>query len=131
MDIAYNDDKNRLNEFIENPEKSLWKLAVPMMFGMMVHAIYMLTDTAFIGNLIGDDALSALGYVFPYMFIIMGLTFGLGAGATAVIARYIGKQSKESADTAAGQTLLIGIIISLSIIVLTSLFKENIFSIQN
>ena len=131
MDATYNNDKNRLNEFIENPEKSLWKLAVPMMFGMMVHAIYMLTDTAFIGNLIGDDALSALGYVFPYMFIIMGLTFGLGAGATAVIARYIGKQSKESADAAAGQTLLIGIFISLTIIILTSLFKENLFSIQN
>jgi len=131
MEITYNESKNRLNEFIDNPQKSLWKLAIPMMFGMMVHAIYMLTDTAFIGNLVGDDALSALGYVFPYMFIIMGLTFGLGAGATAVIARYIGKQSKESADIAAGQTLLIGIIISVAIIILVSLFKENIFIIQS
>ena len=130
MEITYNDKKSRLNEFIDNPQKSLWKLAIPMMFGMMVHAIYMLTDTAFIGNLVGNDALSALGYVFPYMFIIMGLTFGLGAGSTAVIARYIGKQSKESADIAAGQTLLIGIIISVAIIILVSLFKENIFIIQ-
>ena len=131
MDTAFNDSKNRLNEFIDNPEKSLWKLALPMMFGMMVHSIYMLTDTAFIGNLVGNDALSALGYVFPYMFIIMGLTFGLGSGVTAVIARYIGAQSKQDADTAAGQTILMGFVISLTIIIFTSLFKEDIFLIQN
>ena len=131
METTHNDRKSRLNEFIDNPEKSLWKLALPMMFGMMVHAIYMLTDTAFIGNLVGNDALSALGYVFPYMFIIMGLTFGLGAGSTAVIARYIGKKDKESADSAAGQMMLIGAIISLTIITLTYFFKENIFTIQS
>ena len=131
METTHNNRKSRLNEFIDNPEKSLWKLALPMMFGMMVHAIYMLTDTAFIGNLVGNDALSALGYVFPYMFIIMGLTFGLGAGSTAVIARYIGKKDKKSADSAAGQMMLIGTIISLTIITLTYFFKENIFTIQS
>ena len=75
--------KSRLNEFIENPQKALWKLAIPMMFGMLVQAVYMLTDTAFIGKWVGADALAALGYVFPYMFIIMGITFGLGSGAPA------------------------------------------------
>ena len=128
MEITHNDSKSRLNEFIDNPQKSLWKLAIPMMFGMMVHAVYMLTDTAFIGKWIGGDALSALGYVFPYMFIIMGITFGLGSGSTAVIAKYIGMESKESADSAAGQTLLIGIVISCIILILTFLFEGNIFS---
>ena len=71
MDAGINDNKNRLDEFVDNPKKSLWKLALPMMFGMMVHSIYMLTDTYFIGNLVGNDALSALGYVFPYMFHII------------------------------------------------------------
>ena len=127
MDTAINDNKNRLEEFISNPKRSLWKLALPMMFGMMVHSIYMLTDTYFIGNLVGNDALSALGYVFPYMFIIMGLTFGLGAGVTAVIARFIGEQSKLKADIASGQTILMGTVISIGIIVFTFFFKEDIF----
>ena len=131
MDTAINDNKNRLEEFISNPKRSLWKLALPMMFGMMVHSIYMLTDTYFIGNLVGNDALSALGYVFPYMFIIMGLTFGLGAGVTAVIARFIGEQSKLKADIASGQTILMGTVISIGIIVFTFFFKEDIFLIQN
>ena len=82
-------------------------------------------------NLVGNDALSALGYVFPYMFIIMGLTFGLGAGVTAVIARFIGQQSKLKADIASGQTILMGIVISIGIIIFTFFFKEDIFLIQN
>ena len=131
MDTAINDNKNRLEEFISYPKRSLWKLALPMMFGMMVHSIYMLTDTYFIGNLVGNDALSALGYVFPYMFIIMGLTFGLGTGVTAVIARFIGEQSKLKADIASGQTILMGVVISIGIIVFTFFFKEDIFLIQN
>ena len=131
MDATINDSKNRLDEFVGNPRKSLWGLALPMMFGMMVHSIYMLTDTYFIGNLVGNDALSALGYVFPYMFIIMGLTFGLGGGVTAVIARFIGERSKIKADIAAGQTILMGSVISAAIIIFTFFFKEDIFLIQN
>jgi len=123
--------ESRLNEFIENPQKALWKLAIPMMFGMLIQAIYMLTDTAFIGKWVGPDALAALGYVFPYMFIIMGITFGLGAGATSVISRYIGEQKKAQADKAAGQTILIGIVISIIIVLVTLIFKENIFTIQS
>ena len=92
--MNHQDNKeSRLKEFSENPEKALWKLAVPMMFGMFVQSIYMLTDTAYIGNWVGHEGLAALGYVWPYMFIIMGITFGLGSGATSVIARYIGEKN--------------------------------------
>ena len=41
--------ENRLEQFINNPKISLWKLSVPMMLGMSVQAIYTLIDTAFIG----------------------------------------------------------------------------------
>ena len=120
------EQKNRLNEFIENPTSSLWKLALPMMFGMLIQSIYMLTDTAFIGQWVGADGLSALGYVFPYMFIIMGITFGLAAGSTAIIAKLIGKKEKENAEIAAGQTILIGVTISIVVVLITLIFKENI-----
>ena len=55
-----------------------------MMIGMSVQAVYMLIDTAFIGRWVGGSALAGLGLIFPPMFIIMGITFGLGSGATTV-----------------------------------------------
>ena len=90
--------QNRLDEFINNPQKALLTLSLPMMAGMSVQAIYMLIDTAFIGKWVGGNALAGLGVIFPPLFIIMGITFGLGSGATTVIAQMIGKKDKEKAE---------------------------------
>ena len=68
--------KNKLESFIENPRISLWKLTIPMMFGLFVNSIYILVDTYFVGSMLGEDgtsALSALGYVMPFYFIIIVL----------------------------------------------------------
>ena len=103
--------ESKKNEFIENPQKALWKLAMPMMMGMSVQAIYMLVDTAFIGKWVGPTGLAAMGYIFPFMFFLMGITFGLGSGATAVIAKYIGGDRKKDADNAAEHTIILGLFI--------------------
>ena len=87
--------ESRLEEFMANPKKALWKLSLPMMLGMSVQAIYMMADTAFVGQMIGGTALASLGYVFPFLFILMGITFGLGSGATTVISQFIGSKDKK------------------------------------
>ena len=87
--------ESRLEEFMSDPIRALWKLSIQMMFGMAVQAVYMLVDTAFIGKWVGGTALAALGYVFPLLFVLMGITFGLGSGATTVIAQYIGAKDKK------------------------------------
>ena len=123
-------NKNRLEEFINSPKSSLWKLSFPMMIGMSVQAIYMLIDTAFIGNWVGFKALTGLGFVFPPMFIVMGITFGLGSGATTVIAQNIGKNNKKNADNTAEHILLIGLIISILFIIIGIFYGDNILKFQ-
>ena len=118
--------ESRLDEFINNPKKALWKLSLPMMVGMSVQAIYLLVDTAFIGKWVGGTALAALGYVFPYFFIIMGITFGLGSGVTTVIAQYIGAKDKKNADNAAEHTILLGLVIGFLIISFGFYFGEKL-----
>ena len=65
---------SKLSEFVAHPNRSLWKLAIPMTLGLFVNSIYILVDTYFIGNIpnIGTSAISALGYVMPFYFIVMG-----------------------------------------------------------
>jgi len=123
-------DNKRLQKFIDNPTISLWKLSIPMMLGMSVQAIYMLIDTAFIGNWVGWKALTGLGVVFPALFIIMGVTFGLGSGATTVIAQSIGENDKAKADSFAEHTIILGIILSIIFIIIGYLFGEKILLSQ-
>ena len=121
---------SNLKKFTNNPQKAMWTLSIPMMLGMSVQAIYMLIDTAFIGKWVGGSALAGLGLVFPSMFIIMGITFGLGSGATAVIAQNIGKKDKEKADNAAEHIILLGILISIFFIFIGYVFGDLIIRYQ-
>ena len=122
--------ESRLNEFIDNPKKALWRLSFPMMFGMSIQAIYMMIDTAFVGRMLGGTALASLGYVFPFIFILMGITFGLGSGATTVIAQFIGSKDKQNADNAAKHTIILGLLIGIIIIIIGFIFGEKLLKIQ-
>ena len=122
---------SRLDEFISNPKKALFTLSIPMMLGMSVQAIYMLIDTAFIGRWVGGNALAGLGIVFPPMFIIMGITFGLGSGATTVIAQSIGEKNKLKADNTAEHIIILGLILSLIFVLIGIFFGNTIISSQS
>ena len=130
MEINNKNKESRLNEFIRDPIKSLWKLSLPMMFGMSIQAIYMIIDTAFVGRMIGGSALASLGYVFPFIFILMGITFGLGSGATTVIAQFIGANDKKNADNASEHTILLGLLLSIIIIIIGFNYGDRFLKMQ-
>ena len=131
--------KSKLEGFIKNPKKALWKMALPFFLGLSVQSVYMLMDTMFVGKFLfregldsnqlaelSQSALDAMGVIFPLMFIIMGLTFGLGSGVATLIAQYIGAKDKKSADSVASHTVIIGLILPILIITIVhSLVKKN------
>jgi len=138
-----NNSESKLDSFINNPKKSLWKMTAPFFLGLSVQSIYMLMDTMFVGKFLVRDganeelikslsqsALDAMGAVFPLMFIIMGLTFGLGSGVTTLIAQYIGKKDKKSADSVASHTVIIGLVIPLIITGIVLLLGDSIMSLE-
>jgi putative MATE family efflux protein len=68
----------------------LFKLTIPMLFGMVGLIIFNLVDTFFVGKL-GTDQLAALSFTFPVVLIINSLALGVGVGASAVISRAVGE----------------------------------------
>ena len=124
-------NSSKLKEFIENPRLGLWKMTLPFLIGLTVNSFYMLVDTMFVGKFVSNSsaALDAMGLIFPLMFIVMGLTFGLGSGATTLIAQYIGAKNKKIADNIASHTLLIGIILPIIVVALVLALGENIINL--
>ena len=123
------DGKNvsRLNTFIDNPEKGLWTLAIPIMAGMGIHTLYTIVDMLFIGRL-GGDSIAAVAYNMPLFFFVMGLTFGLGSGVTASIARFIGADDKVNADNSAEHAIAMAAVISIILTGSGLLYGESILS---
>ena len=117
--------KTRLQAFSNDPFMSMWRLAVPIMISIGIQTLYTLIDMIYIGRL-GGDAIAAVAFNMPIFFFIMGLSFGLGNGVTASIARFIGSNDKANADNSAEHAVAMGALISLILTVSGLLFGKNI-----
>jgi len=120
--------ESRLDAFIANPYKSMWTMAMPIIAGMMVQTLFNVVDIMFIGWL-GADEVTAVAFVSPLFFIIIGLGVGIGTGTTATIAQYIGRKDKENAEKTASQTILIGFLSTIFLTVLGIIYGEGLLSI--
>ena len=77
-----------------DPKKAIIKLAIPMMFSMLLIMLYNIADSIWVAGL-GADALAAIGFITPLFMILVGLGNGIGAGANSLIARNIGAENYE------------------------------------
>ena len=114
-----------LQSFIENPSKSMWNLAIPIMVGMGIQTLYTIIDMIFIGRL-GGNAIAAVAFNMPIFFFVMGLSFGLGNGVTASIARFIGANDKVNADNSAEHAVVMALLISAILTSLGLIYGEQI-----
>jgi putative MATE family efflux protein len=88
-------DRPRTASLTEGPIAStLARLAAPMVIGIASIAVFGLVDTWFVSRL-GGEELAALGFAFPIMMVVGSVAFGLGIGASSVIARAIGAGDRE------------------------------------
>lgn len=111
-----------------DPKKAIIQLSIPMMLAMSVQVIYNLVDAIWVSGL-GADALSAVGFFFPLLFLIMGLSNGIGIGASSAISRRIGANDKPGADAVSIHALLLTLLIGVAITIPTFLLAPAIFDV--
>jgi putative MATE family efflux protein len=96
-----------------------------MIIAMLLIAAYNLADAIWVAGL-GADALAGVGFVTPLFMILVGLSNGLGAGATSAVARRIGARDKQGADNAALHSALISLVVSAVLMILILVFLRPI-----
>ncbi|KPK64555.1 MATE family efflux transporter [candidate division WOR_3 bacterium SM23_42] len=110
-----------------NPKKAIIRLAVPMIVAMSVQTIYSFVDAIWVSGL-GPDALSAVGFFFPFFFMIIALSTGLGVGGAAAISRRIGAGDRRGADNVAAHTMVMMLFVSAVITIPFFFLANTIFS---
>ncbi|MGN0342717.1 MAG: MATE family efflux transporter, partial [Roseburia sp.] len=90
--------KKRREEMLTAPvEKLICRMALPTILGMLVTAVYSMTDTFFIGLLKNTTLTAAVGIVFYFMSLVQAVGFLFGYGSGNYIARCIGQDDEENA----------------------------------
>ena len=109
-----------------NPKKAIIKLSLPMIAAMSLHTLYSFVDALWVSGL-GPDALSAVGFFVPFLFMVIALSTGLGVGGGSAISRRIGAGDKQGADKVASTTLMLMIISSVLFAIPFFIWAPNIF----
>ena len=89
-------------------------LAIPMMLETSVEALFAITDIFFVAKL-GAEAIATVGITEAIITLLYAIGIGLSMSITALVARRIGEGDALRAVTLAGQSILIGVVLSILI----------------
>ncbi len=96
--------------------RTIIRLMLPMMVGMVGMVIFNLVDTFFIGKL-GTQALAAMSFTFPVIMVVTSVSMGIGIGASSVISHAIGKGDSEQVKRLTTDSLLLAVTLVTAIVI--------------
>ena len=109
--------------------KLLITMSAPMMFSMLIQALYNVVDSMFVSN-ISEAALTAVSLAYPVQNLIIALATGTGVGINALLSRNLGARNFTTANRVASNTIFLGIVGSLLVALIGAVGTRFYFSIQ-
>lgn len=106
--------------------KLLWEFSLPAIIGMVVNALYNVVDSIFVGNWVGDIALTAVTIAFPIMIILMAIGMLIGIGASTLISIRLGEQKRDEAEAILGNAFSLMVVAVISTTVVALFYLDQI-----
>lgn len=82
------------------------KISVPIMFSMMIQALYNVVDSIFVSRF-DPNGLTAVSLAAPFQMLMIALSTGMGTGINSLISRRLGERDAGAARRAAWNGMLI------------------------
>ena len=102
-------------------------LAIPMMLETSIEALFAITDIFFVAKL-GSEAIATVGITEAVVTLLYAVGIGLSMSITALVARRIGEDDMPRAAITAGQSILIGLVLSMVIGVSGAVYARDILA---
>jgi putative MATE family efflux protein len=117
-------------DFTKGPiGRALGLLAIPMMLEMAMESIFAVVDIAFVSRL-GTDAVAAVGITEALITVLYAIAIGLGLGITAMVSRRIGAGDAHGAAQVTGQSIWVGVLLSVVIGVFGVIYARDLLVIM-
>jgi len=104
----------------------LWQYALPAIVAMTASSLYNIIDRAFIGQVVGPEAIAGLGITFPFMNLSGAFGAAVGVGASTCISVKLGQKDYKTAENLLGNTVTLNLIIGLLFMVVCLTFLDPI-----
>ena len=85
------------------------KVSVPIMFSMLIQALYNVVDSIFVSQF-NPNGLTAVSLAMPFQMLMIALSTGMGTGINSLLSRRLGERDTDGARRAAWNGLLIEVL---------------------
>lgn len=103
--------------------KLLLQMSIPMVISMLVQSIYNIVDSIFVAR-ISEDALTAVSLAFPVQNILIAFGVGIGVGASALLSRFLGENSRDRVGSVAIHGIFLAGVTYVAFAILGMLFTD-------
>ena len=104
----------------------LMQYAMPAIVAMTASSLYNIIDRAFIGQVVGPEAIAGLGITFPFMNLSAAFGAAVGVGASTCISVNLGQRNYKRAEYLLGNTITLNLIIGLLFMAVCIIFLDPI-----
>lgn len=101
-----------------SPGKLILTFALPLMLGNMFQQAYTLVDTAVVGQVVGVNALAAVGSVDWFNWMSLGVCQGLTQGFSILLAQQFGARDEKGLQKTLGTSLVLSLLSALAVTIL-------------
>lgn len=109
--------------------RTIFQLAWPVFAENILFTLTQVVGMIMVGHL-GPEAITAIGLSMQPLWLVHGFFMGLGAGTTALVARFVGAREPADADQAAHQSFLLGTALALVVGVVAFPFTRQIVALM-
>ena len=121
------DNRQKALELGQKPVGALlWQYALPAIVAMTASSLYNIIDRAFIGQVVGPDAIAGLGITFPFMNLSAAFGACVGVGASTCISVKLGQRDYETAEHLLGNTVTLNLVIGFIFMIVCLVFLDPI-----
>ncbi|MDS0278866.1 MATE family efflux transporter [Halomicroarcula sp. S1AR25-4] len=106
----------------------LLTLAAPLVATQLLQTLYNIADTFWVGRL-GQDAVSALSFSWPIVFLLVSVGGGMTGAGTILISQHTGAENDGRVSHVAGQTLVFVTALSVAISVVGYLLTPTLLQV--
>lgn len=98
---------------VGRPTGLILRFALPLMLGNVCQQLYIVADTAIVGQVAGVEALAALGAAEWLNWMVMGIVTGFTQGFSILVSQRFGAGDQQGLRRSVGISLVLTVIISL------------------
>lgn len=115
----------------ETPQKALLRFSLPLLAGSIFQNLYNVFDTMIVGQLLGKEALSAVGNSYVPMLITNSVLIGISSGISILVSQSYGAQEQTGTQECIGSVHAITAIVGIGLSILAFMSGRWIFGAMN